>query len=158
MKFEFIRYKNGERLCLKPLSPGKGGANYGLGYFPHCTTPSLASNIKLELTGKNKTENLGISTKTPESINPLLKLLVKIVKNMSSGSNVVINNVRHLHALKEGLISVEKVKKGLKNNITGDLLSVDLKDAINHIGSITGNIDHDEDILGTIFSQFCIGK
>lgn len=119
---------------------------------------SLASNIKLELTGKNKTENLGISTKTPETINPLLKLLVKIVKNMSSGSNVVINNVRHLHALKEGLISVEKVKKGLKNNITGDLLSVDLKDAINHIGSITGNIDHDEDILGTIFSQFCIGK
>ena len=119
---------------------------------------SLASNIKLELTGKNKTENLGISTKTTETINPLLKLLVKIVKNMSSESNVVINNIRHLHALKEGLISIEKVKKGLKNNLTGDLLSVDLKEAINHIGSITGNIDHDEDILGTIFSQFCIGK
>ena len=42
--------------------------------------------------------------------------------------------------------------------MSGDLLSIDLKEAINHIGSITGNIDHDEDILGTIFSQFCIGK
>ena len=101
---------------------------------------------------------MGISTKTPETIYPLLKLLVKIVKNMRSESNVVINNVRHLHALKEGLTSIEKVKKGLKNNITGDLLSVDLKEAINHVGSITGNIDHDEDVLGTIFSQFCIGK
>ena len=119
---------------------------------------SLASNIKLELTGKNKTENLGISTKTPEAIYPLQKLLVKIVKNMNSESNIIINNVRHLHALKEALISIKKVKKSLKKNLSGDLLSIDLKEAINHIGSITGNIDHDEDILGTIFSQFCIGK
>ena len=119
---------------------------------------SLASNIKLELTGKNKTENLGISTITPEAIYPLQKLLVKIVKNMNSESNIVINNVRHLHALKEALISIKKVKKSLKKNLSGDLLSVDLKEAINYIGSITGNIEHDEDILGTIFSQFCIGK
>ena len=101
---------------------------------------------------------MGISTKTPEAIHPLQKLLVKIVKNMNSESNIVINNVRHLHALREALISIKKVKKSLKKNLSGDLLSVDLKEAINHIGSITGNIEHDEDILGTIFSQFCIGK
>ena len=46
----------------------------------------------------------------------------------------------------------------LKNNLTGDLLSIELKEAIRHIGSITGNIDNDQDILETIFSQFCIGK
>jgi len=38
------------------------------------------------------------------------------------------------------------------------LLSIELKEAIDHIGSITGVIDHDQDILSTIFSQFCIGK
>ena len=77
---------------------------------------------------------------------------------MKNESSLIINNVRHLHALKEALNSIKKVKKGLKNNLSGDLLTIDLKEAINHIGSITGNIDHDKDILGTIFSQFCIGK
>lgn len=38
----------GERLCIKPLMPGGKGINYGLGYFPHCTTPSTASNVKLK--------------------------------------------------------------------------------------------------------------
>ena len=47
---------------------------------------------------------------------------------------------------------------GIKNDIPGDLLSVELKETIFHIGGITGKIDTDEDILGTIFGQFCIGK
>ena len=118
----------------------------------------LASKIKLELNNAEKVENIGISTKSIESIYPLQKILVQMIKNMKSESNLVVNNIRHLYALKEALVSIEKIKKDLKKNLSGDLLSVDLKDAINHIGSITGNIDHDEDILGTIFSQFCIGK
>lgn len=39
---------NGERLCIKPLMPGAGGRNYGLGYFAHCTSPSSISNVKLK--------------------------------------------------------------------------------------------------------------
>lgn len=39
---------NGERLCIKPLMPGRGGINYGLGYFPHCTSPSTISSMKLK--------------------------------------------------------------------------------------------------------------
>ena len=48
--------------------------------------------------------------------------------------------------------------EGLENGIPGDLLSIELKESIFHIGSITGKIDTDNDILGTIFGQFCIGK
>ena len=68
------------------------------------------------------------------------------------------DNTRHYNALKESLVSVEKIQKDLNNKISGDLLSVELKEAIHHIGSITGEIDHDRDVLGSIFSQFCIGK
>ena len=61
-------------------------------------------------------------------------------------------------ALNSALESILLIQKGLDNNLPGDLLSIELKDAINHIGSITGNIDNDQDVLGAIFSQFCIGK
>ena len=49
-------------------------------------------------------------------------------------------------------------KKGILNNLPGDLLSIDLKEAIEHVGTITGKIDADNDILDAIFSKFCIGK
>mgnify|MGYP002841989408 CR=1 FL=1 len=48
--------------------------------------------------------------------------------------------------------------KGLKEGLSGDLLSIDLNDAIINISIITGKIDIDQDILGSIFSKFCIGK
>ena len=48
MHFEFMQYQAGERLCLKPLMPGRGGRNYGLGYFGHCTTSPMVSDIKLK--------------------------------------------------------------------------------------------------------------
>ena len=66
--------------------------------------------------------------------------------------------IRHFHALNSALKAILLIQQGLENALPGDLLSVELKEAIHHIGSITGNIDHDQDILGTIFNQFCIGK
>ena len=49
------------------------------------------------------------------------------------------------------------IKKGLSNNIPGDLLSIDIKEAIENLGEITGEITNDE-LLGNIFGKFCIGK
>ena len=43
-----MQYSAGDRLCIKPLTPGRGGANYGLGYFRHCSDPPSLSNIKLK--------------------------------------------------------------------------------------------------------------
>tara|TARA_B100000530_G_scaffold22927_1_gene14796 strand:+ start:39 stop:395 length:357 start_codon:yes stop_codon:yes gene_type:complete len=118
----------------------------------------LASKIKNKLGGVEIYEQLGISTKFNESLSPLKTHLIGLVQNMKSESNLIIHNSRHFHALNEALKSIEQIQMDLKNNLTGDLLSIELKEAIRHIGSITGNIDNDQDILETIFSQFCIGK
>ena len=71
---------------------------------------------------------------------------------------VVVSNARHLDALKKSISAIKLVKKGLKDGLSGDLLSVDLNEAILNISIITGKIDIDQDILGSIFSKFCIGK
>ena len=100
----------------------------------------------------------GISSRDSKSLIPLQKILVDQVKNMKGDSSIVINNSRHYMALNSALESILLIQEGIDNNLSGDLLSIELKDAINHIGSITGNIDNDQDVLGAIFSQFCIGK
>ena len=71
--------------------------------------------------------------------------------------DVVISNSRHYEALVKALREVEKVKEGLSENIASDLLSIDVKQALFHLGEITGSVTTD-DLLGNIFSNFCIGK
>ena len=71
--------------------------------------------------------------------------------------STVVTNLRHYEFLSQALISLIEVEKGLENNISGDLLSIDLRKAIDSIGEITGQITNDE-MLGNIFSNFCIGK
>ena len=53
--------------------------------------------------------------------------------------------------------SIEAVISGLKNNLPTDLLTIDIRNALFHLGEITGEITTDE-ILGNIFSNFCVGK
>lgn len=72
-------------------------------------------------------------------------------------SDVVVTNVRHYHSLKEAGEALIQVQKGLQSGISGDLLSLDIREALRHLGSITGEVTTDE-ILGNIFSKFCIGK
>ena len=87
-----------------------------------------------------------------------LKELISSNLKLSSQSNIIITNSRHLEALNNSLTAIESVNKGLKEGLSGDLLSIDLNDAIINISIITGKIDIDQDILGSIFSKFCIGK
>ena len=101
---------------------------------------------------------IGVSTLEELSLEPLKDHLVKTIHSLGNNSSVIVNNTRHFHALTLALETLELVMEGLENDIPGDLLSVELKEAIHYIGSITGKIDADEDILGTIFGQFCIGK
>ncbi len=69
----------------------------------------------------------------------------------------MISNIRHYEALKNALGALEKVGEGLALHLSGDLLSIDLREALYHLGSITGAVSNDE-VLGNIFSKFCIGK
>ena len=110
------------------------------------------------ITHSSTTFGMGVSTLEELSLEPLKDHLVKTIHSLGNNSSVIVNNTRHFHALTLALETLKLVMEGLENNIPGDLLSVELKEAIHHIGSITGKIDADEDILGTIFGQFCIGK
>jgi len=110
------------------------------------------------ITHSSTTFGMGVSTLRELSLEPLKDHLVKTIHSLGNNSSVIVNNTRHFHALTLALETLKLVMEGLENDIPGDLLSVELKEAIHHIGSITGKIDADEDILGTIFGQFCIGK
>ena len=69
----------------------------------------------------------------------------------------LVTNIRHYEALLHASDSLNSVKAGLENNIPTDLVSQDLRQALYYLGSITGEITTDE-VLGNIFSRFCIGK
>jgi tRNA modification GTPase len=85
------------------------------------------------------------------------KLLESSRKIMVEGRDVVVTNVRHYNALSETNQSLQSVLTGLDQGITGDFLAIDIRRALHHLGEITGEITTD-DLLGNIFSKFCIGK
>ena len=119
-------------------------------------TDSYKDNINQLIKSKN-IKFLQISALNQTNIEDLRNAITKDL-NLSSENSIVITNSRHLEALKNSLNAIESVKKGLKDGVSGDLLSIDLNDAIINISIITGKIDIDHDILGSIFSKFCIGK
>lgn len=71
--------------------------------------------------------------------------------------DVVVTNIRHYHVLQNILRSIEAIRTALRNHLPTDLVAIDIRMALHDMGEITGEITTDE-ILGTIFSQFCIGK
>ena len=119
-------------------------------------TDTYKENIKSLINEENVTF-YRISALDSDLVSGLKELISKNLK-LSSQSNIIITNSRQLEALSNSLKSIEYVKKGLKEGLSGDLLSIDLNDAIINISIITGKIDIDQDILGSIFSKFCIGK
>ncbi|HPM92862.1 MAG TPA: tRNA uridine-5-carboxymethylaminomethyl(34) synthesis GTPase MnmE [Bacteroidales bacterium] len=98
-----------------------------------------------------------ISAKRKENINLILERLVEEVREMHVQDTAVVSNVRHYEALLGAQKSAEAVLAGLSAGLPGDLISVDLRMALYHLGEITGQITTD-DILGNIFGRFCIGK
>jgi len=100
-------------------------------------------------------DKVQISAKNKTGIKSLINKLILNFKN--DKDQTLITNARHYSALLKTNKSVSNIKKGLSNNIPGDLLSIDIKEAIENLGEITGEITNDE-LLGNIFGKFCIGK
>lgn len=89
----------------------------------------------------------------------LTEVLADIAKEkLPKANQVIVSNARHHQALKGAAEALERVEDGLNKNVTGDFLAMDIRQALHFLGEITGSIEIDRDILGTIFSQFCIGK
>jgi tRNA modification GTPase len=75
-----------------------------------------------------------------------------------SNNETIVTNSRHFEALNNALIAITSVKQGIDLEISTDLFSIDIRECLRHLGAITGDYDVDKDILGHIFSNFCIGK
>ena len=101
-------------------------------------------------------EILEISAIKKDYLKPLKAKLLRVNK-ASEKNGTIVTNLRHYNSLNEAELSLIDIKKGIENGITGDLLSIDLRKVIDSIGEITGQITNDE-MLGNIFSNFCIGK
>lgn len=104
-----------------------------------------------------KFEIIEISANNAESVNLFKKRLINEINILNPYTDTVISNSRHYEALMNALKAIEEVNIGLKNDISGDLLSVDIRKSIEHLAEITGEITND-DVLGNIFANFCIGK
>ena len=110
---------------------------------------------------KKQTKNNGlkkilINTKEKKDV-VFLKNQILENLNQEYSNQLIITNSRHYSSLSLAKKEINLVKDGLKNNIPTDLLSVDLKQLLYHLGEITGEVTND-DILSNIFSKFCIGK
>ena len=78
------------------------------------------------------------------------------VKTVKTG-DVMVTNLRHFHSLQQTYDALQRVLEGMAQGITGDFLAMDIRQALHFLGEITGTITT-EDLLGNIFSKFCIGK
>jgi tRNA modification GTPase len=99
---------------------------------------------------------IGISALTGSNLSTLRAELEKIAQNLFQ-FDTVISNQRHLDALKRCHRSLIAAESGISENISSELIAVDIRHALHHLGEITGEVTNDE-ILGNIFSKFCIGK
>ncbi|MBO4570976.1 MAG: tRNA uridine-5-carboxymethylaminomethyl(34) synthesis GTPase MnmE [Bacteroidales bacterium] len=111
---------------------------------------------KSDISDSKYGKSLSISAKTGEGLDALRKLLVEY-SGIASAEGILVTNARHAAALHSAAESLSNVRKGLDSGIPGDLLAEDLREALRHLGTITGEITTD-DILKEIFGNFCIGK
>ena len=101
-------------------------------------------------------EGLAVSAKKGE-ISSLRAELVRVARENMHTSAVMLSNARHYEAVSRAHIAIERVQEGLQNNLSGELLSLDLQDCLAALGEVTGQITNQE-VLSNIFSKFCIGK
>ena len=98
----------------------------------------------------------GISAKLGQ-IEPLKQALLQYARNSVRHNGTIISNARHYDALQRAKEAIERVQTGLNQQLSGELLSLDLQDCLNALGEVTGQITSQE-VLNNIFSKFCIGK
>lgn len=99
-----------------------------------------------------------LSAKTGEGVTELQDKLLEFVNTGALRNNdTIVTNTRHYDSLVKALEAIEKVQFGMDDDLPSDLMAIDVKDALYHLGEITGEVTNDE-LLGNIFANFCIGK
>jgi tRNA modification GTPase len=116
----------------------------------------IKSNISV--TDLDRFNPIKISAKNKLNIESLTNEISNYIANLTNQiDNSTISNSRHYDLLNKTHEEIQKVKISISDNVSSDLLAIDIKQAIYYLGELTGEISNDE-ILGNIFSKFCIGK
>jgi tRNA modification GTPase len=163
-------------LYLSPLTP-KGGTLNGenikqvqveiekiKNQFP--LKPLIIIGNKKDLYSEEQIRNLQseiptillISAKENVGVDELKNQLLSFVNTGALRNNeTIVTNTRHYDSLLKALDEIQKVNYGLQTNLSSDLMAIDIREALYHFGLITGEVTNDE-LLGNIFANFCIGK
>lgn len=143
VKIEFEKIKN--KFPLKPVVVIANKADL------------LSENQKNNI--QAKIDNIHfISAKQKTGIEELKTTLLSFVNTGALRNNeTIVTNTRHYDSLLKALEEITKVRFGLDQNLSSDLMAIDIRQALFHFGEITGQVSNDE-LLGNIFANFCIGK
>jgi tRNA modification GTPase len=122
-------------------------------------SPENVSIIDKKLTTNNQQlTTIYISAKENIGVDELKNQLLSFVNTGALRNNeTIVTNTRHYDSLLKALDEIQKVNYGLQTNISSDLMAIDIREALYHFGMITGEVTNDE-LLGNIFANFCIGK
>ncbi|HPW98439.1 MAG TPA: tRNA uridine-5-carboxymethylaminomethyl(34) synthesis GTPase MnmE [Flavobacterium sp.] len=122
---------------------------------------SLNNYLNQLSTSNPTTDNrqlITISAKQKTGIDKLKNTLLSFVNTGALRNNeTIVTNSRHYDSLLKALEEIQKVQFGLSSNLSSDLMAIDIKQALYYFGEITGEVTNDE-LLGNIFANFCIGK
>ncbi len=126
--------------------------------LPICNKMDLLDQHQIDKLKIEIPNVLFLSAKHGTGIKELESHLLGLVDSGAlSGDTTIISNSRHYDALLKALEEIQKVKEGLEMELSSDLMAIDIRQALYHLGEITGSVTTD-DLLGNIFSNFCIGK
>lgn len=120
-------------------------------------TDAEIAGIRAQLAPLNVTLET-ISAKANLGIDSLKNQLLSFVNTGALRNNeTIVTNTRHYDSLLKALEEIQKVRFGMDSNLSSDLMAIDIKQALYYFGEITGEVTNDE-LLGNIFANFCIGK
>ncbi len=118
----------------------------------------LATSVQISSLTSQISNLFLLSAKENIGVDDLKQKLLSFVNTGALHNNdTIVTNSRHYDALLKALEEIQKVKYGLETGLSGDLMAIDIRQALFHFGEITGEITND-DLLGNIFANFCIGK
>ncbi len=98
-----------------------------------------------------------ITARLPHTLKPLFEYLRLYTENYHMAEGTIITNARHVEALNLTKKSLQMVLDNMDASVSSDWIAMDIREALYHLGSITGEVSSD-DLLESIFSKFCIGK
>ena len=139
-KADLLEEKAMNDLLTQPLAHWISGASLSSQQEPQI--------VKLSISAK---EGLGLDTLT----NTLVGLAQE---NTTSAGDIIVTNARHYAALTAALADIRRVRQGLSTHLSGDFVAQDLRECLFHLAEITGGAVTTDEVLGTIFKNFCVGK